>query len=287
MQEWVDTLRLKLREMKILSPKENLYSKLPEIRAPLLPTRDPMSPLPETPAIPVAIPGVERIVNTNQTSRNNNNSVATANTSNAITNTSSNTSNNTSTTSTSSNAASTIANSSQNIDRNQNRNNSTVVANNVQQLSDTIESSNSFTIEAANSNSTLPISSTSNTLTHNFIKMLYPVTKYSQHANNINIDSVIPSNESDSDSQSIQSLDKAINEQELQSQSNAIVGNAEENATSSLARTFANNVLSDPATSSTSRRNHISAPAAIQNKIESSEGNFLYCSIPSNSIEFS
>lgn len=68
MQEWVDTLRLKLREMKILSPKENLYSKLPELRPPLLPTRDPNSPLPATPPVPAAIvPGV--IVNTTQTSR--------------------------------------------------------------------------------------------------------------------------------------------------------------------------------------------------------------------------
>lgn len=62
MQEWIDTLRLKLREMKILSPNENLYSKLPEVRPPLLPTRDPMSPLPATPPVPAAIvPGVERV----------------------------------------------------------------------------------------------------------------------------------------------------------------------------------------------------------------------------------
>ncbi|XP_039948521.1 mucin-5AC [Bactrocera neohumeralis] len=63
MQEWVETLRSKLREMKILSPRENLYTKLPEIRAPLLPTRDPTSPLPAPPPVPAAIvPGVERIV---------------------------------------------------------------------------------------------------------------------------------------------------------------------------------------------------------------------------------
>lgn len=62
MHEWVETLRLKLREMKILSPKENLYSKLPEIRAPLLPTRDPTSPLPAPPPVPAAlVPGIERI----------------------------------------------------------------------------------------------------------------------------------------------------------------------------------------------------------------------------------
>lgn len=62
MQEWVETLRQKLREMKILSPKENLYSKLPEIRAPLLPTRDPTSPLPAPPPVPAAIvPGIEQL----------------------------------------------------------------------------------------------------------------------------------------------------------------------------------------------------------------------------------
>lgn len=62
MQEWVDSLRSKLREMKLLSPKENLYSKLPEIRPPLAPTRDPTSPLPATPPVPAAIvPGIERV----------------------------------------------------------------------------------------------------------------------------------------------------------------------------------------------------------------------------------
>ncbi|XP_052852178.1 protein lingerer [Drosophila gunungcola] len=69
MQEWVETLRSKLREMKILSPRENLYTKLPEVRAPLLPTRDPTSPLPPPPPVPAAlVPGMERVVATsNQT----------------------------------------------------------------------------------------------------------------------------------------------------------------------------------------------------------------------------
>lgn len=69
MQEWVDTLRQKLREMKILSPRENLYSKLPEIRAPLLPTRDPTSPLPAPPPVPAAlVPGIERIASASPSS---------------------------------------------------------------------------------------------------------------------------------------------------------------------------------------------------------------------------
>ncbi|KAL5285489.1 hypothetical protein ACFFRR_007291 [Megaselia abdita] len=62
MKEWVDTLRQKLREMRILSPKENLYTKLPEFRPPLLPTRDPTSPLPRPPPVPAAIvPGIEPV----------------------------------------------------------------------------------------------------------------------------------------------------------------------------------------------------------------------------------
>ncbi|XP_052863868.1 mucin-5AC [Anopheles cruzii] len=67
MQEWVDCLRSKLREMKLLSPKENLYSRLPEVRPPLAPTRDPTSPLPATPPVPAAIvPGIERVQTSSQ-----------------------------------------------------------------------------------------------------------------------------------------------------------------------------------------------------------------------------
>ncbi|XP_063231800.1 uncharacterized protein LOC134536136 isoform X2 [Bacillus rossius redtenbacheri] len=62
MIEWVDAIRSKLREMKILSPKENVYSKMPEARLPLAPTRDPTSPLPPPPAGPSAVvPGVEPV----------------------------------------------------------------------------------------------------------------------------------------------------------------------------------------------------------------------------------
>lgn len=60
MLDWVESLRSKLYELKILSPKENLYSKLPETRPALLSTRDPMSPLPPTPPVPTPeLPGVE------------------------------------------------------------------------------------------------------------------------------------------------------------------------------------------------------------------------------------
>nr|CAD7400247.1 unnamed protein product [Timema poppensis] len=62
MIEWVETIRSKLREMKILSPKENIYSKMPEARLPLAPTRDPNSPLPPPPAGPsTVLPGVEPV----------------------------------------------------------------------------------------------------------------------------------------------------------------------------------------------------------------------------------
>lgn len=60
MQDWVDTLRNKLREMKILSPKENVYSKAPEQTRPRAPTRDPTSPLPAPPPGPITrVPGTE------------------------------------------------------------------------------------------------------------------------------------------------------------------------------------------------------------------------------------
>lgn len=61
MIDWVETLRRKLLEMRILSPKENVYSKLPVTKnVTLLPTRDPTSPLPLPPTEPAAIvPGVE------------------------------------------------------------------------------------------------------------------------------------------------------------------------------------------------------------------------------------
>lgn len=63
MMDWVDSLSAKLREMRILSPKENVYSRLPELRLPLLPTRDPNSPLPLPPAGPsTLVPGIEPAV---------------------------------------------------------------------------------------------------------------------------------------------------------------------------------------------------------------------------------
>lgn len=65
MMDWVQGLDLKLREMHILSPKENVYTKPPESRPPLLPTRDPNSPLPPPPLrdLPTnVLPGVEPVV---------------------------------------------------------------------------------------------------------------------------------------------------------------------------------------------------------------------------------
>lgn len=63
MIDWVESLRGKLHELRILSPKENIYSKMPEVKtanASLLSTRDPTSPLPPPPPIPPAVlPGVE------------------------------------------------------------------------------------------------------------------------------------------------------------------------------------------------------------------------------------
>ncbi|KAJ8933012.1 hypothetical protein NQ314_014250 [Rhamnusium bicolor] len=60
MLDWVESLRGKLHELRILSPKENVYTKLPDRSLPLLPTRDPTSPLPPPPEVPPEIlPGIE------------------------------------------------------------------------------------------------------------------------------------------------------------------------------------------------------------------------------------
>lgn len=62
MHDWVEVLRSKLREMRILSPNENMYSKMPEMKPILLPTRDPTSPLPAPPPVPaISVPGVEPV----------------------------------------------------------------------------------------------------------------------------------------------------------------------------------------------------------------------------------
>lgn len=247
MQEWVDTLRSKLREMKILSPKENLYSKLPEVRPPLLPTRDPMSPLPETPAIPAAIPGVER-VSTNQTSRIfPANAVAAAAPAPSAPQPSASTGG----ASSAERTASASASASASANRASTSSNSNGTAD------PPAAEPSDFEAEAGASGSTQP--TTSNTLSHNLIKMLYPATKYSQHANDINIDSVIASaNESSDDSQSI-AVDNFTNDP---NNSSAVHANGDADV-SSLARTFANNVLSDPSSaSSTPKRGQVAAAAA-------------------------
>ncbi|XP_050521692.1 uncharacterized protein LOC126894609 [Daktulosphaira vitifoliae] len=75
MMDWVQGLDMKLREMHILSPKENVYTKPPESKPPLLPTRDPNSPLPPPPPLrdlqTIVLPGVEPVVATSQQSTRN------------------------------------------------------------------------------------------------------------------------------------------------------------------------------------------------------------------------
>lgn len=269
MQEWVDTLRSKLREMKILSPKENLYSKLPELRPPLLPTRDPMSPLPETPAIPAAIPGVEQVVSTNQTSRINNSMVANAVLPSAPpSNVASNT------TQTNVNTAPTTI--GQNAERSGANRASNGALDTMTATVPVAESIDDFGIEPSTSSSTQP--STSNTLSHNLIKMLYPVTKYSQHASDIDIDSVITAaNESNDDSHSI-AVDSFTNDPNNSNTVNSGGGGDNDSDVSSLARTFANNVLSDPSASSTPKRNQV-AISSTSTEADDRVGSVGDCSV--------
>lgn len=68
MIEWVESLQGKLREMNILNPKDNVYSKLPDTQgyncpglrlAPgIVTTRDPNSPLPPPPVNANGVPSI-------------------------------------------------------------------------------------------------------------------------------------------------------------------------------------------------------------------------------------
>uniref|UniRef100_A0A1A9ZA07 PH domain-containing protein n=1 Tax=Glossina pallidipes TaxID=7398 RepID=A0A1A9ZA07_GLOPL len=177
MQEWVETLRSKLREMKILSPRENLYTKLPEVRAPLLPTRDPTSPLPAPPPVPAAlVPGVERI--TPQSTQNQGNPLLHSN-SNEIVNISTRNSNNgvhsTSTsdlaiTSLSASVATTIANA--------------VTISSNPSLASHVNSVCYTTCNTSVTATISPFTSMSNTLTQNLLNMLSdPISAYSEQIN--------------------------------------------------------------------------------------------------------
>ncbi len=63
MNEWVDVLRNRLRDIGLLNPKDNVYSPLPEAPRPSLSaTRDPNSPLPAPPGSAAALPPEAEVV---------------------------------------------------------------------------------------------------------------------------------------------------------------------------------------------------------------------------------
>lgn len=265
MQEWVDTLRLKLREMKILSPKENLYSKLPEIRPPLLPTRDPRSdPLPATPPVPAAIvPGV--IVNTPQTSRITTLPLASATSNVHVAGTQSTESNSSNT---------------EGSERIQNRRNTSPLRDPIENENDA-SSEDSFSVEAPSTSTTTTttavagatLSSTSNTLSQNLIKMLYPLPNFTHQASDLVI---LPSEMGSDDSFISENLTPDIDGDITIDES------PDDNNLHSLARTFAANVLFDPNTSSSSKRSQNAASnstaqqshGASTNSRDVAEGNF-------------
>lgn len=61
MIDWVNCLKLKLRELKILSPKENVYTKPPGMMKPTVLHRNPTDPLPQRPMNVSDIPGLELV----------------------------------------------------------------------------------------------------------------------------------------------------------------------------------------------------------------------------------
>lgn len=208
MHEWVETLRQKLREMKILSPKENLYSKLPEIRPPLLPTRDPTSPLPAPPPVPAAlVPGIERIpVNSASTT-------------------------------TSQTPGNSVGRQPSDVD--------TDLSNITAQIATT----STATVAA-------PVPSTSamsNTLTQNLINMLSnPVSAYSNHLSTISSDTSSTSLEDSFFFEDDQDLGAGASHltvapDETRNNTKKELSQKSDNL-SSLAKTFADNVLADPNT---------------------------------------
>lgn len=252
MQEWVDTLRLKLREMKILSPKENLYSKLPEHRPPLLPTRDPMSPLPATPPVPAAIvPGVERVVAVSSvalvsrhTNATNTEVISTTNTAASVA-----TSSATATTAATTSIVATTILSAATI--------SATVTTTVELSTTTtsvVQPSASQKITSSSSTAA-PSTSMSNTLSQNLINLLSnPVSTYSSHLSSIQsvseIESIIDDSQSSDMVTVLQEL-TVISANETSTASNAsevvkIKKSHYDEEVPSLAKTFANNVLADP-----------------------------------------
>lgn len=250
MQEWVDTLRQKLREMKILSPRENLYSKLPEIRAPLLPTRDPTSPLPAPPPVPAAIvPGIERIASASPssshstTSNNNNRSIQSA--------------------VPSSTSASTT----------------TISSPTTQITTATTASSSQVTSCVPSSSfSPIPVTAMSNTLTQNLMNMLSnPVSTYSSQLSNIqsssnssngSIDDAFFFEDEPSASGTSQFSDLNFMHQHETTKNRKELFPKVDSNLPSLAKTFADNVLADPNTCA-------STSAASMQNLQNDGGNVL------------
>lgn len=244
MQEWVDTLRQKLREMKILSPRENLYSKLPEIRAPLLPTRDPTSPLPAPPPVPAAIvPGIERITSASPSS-----SHSTTGSNRAI-----------QPTTTSSTPVSATTTTTSPL---------TTQTSTVTTLSQVTSSGGVPSLSSASASfSPVPVTAMSNTLTQNLMNMLSnPVSTYSNQLSNIQSSSNSSNGSIDDafffEDEPAVSGTSQLYDSSFTNESAAInrkdffpkVDNIP-----SLAKTFSDNVLADPntcaSTSTTSMQN--------------------------------
>lgn len=148
----------------------------------------------------------------------------------------------------------TIPSNSQGNERNQNLRNISPLRNQMEH--DNYESSDdSFDVEATTTTSTIPLSaSTSNTLSQNLIKMLYPLSNFSHQTN----DSIInlPNDlESDESFVSDNLLPEIVNE--------TIVDDTTDENVHSLARTFAANVLFDANISSSSKRTQNTAHNSI------------------------
>uniref|UniRef100_A0A1Q3FXJ3 Putative serine/threonine-protein kinase nek3 n=1 Tax=Culex tarsalis TaxID=7177 RepID=A0A1Q3FXJ3_CULTA len=252
MQEWVESLRSKLREMKLLSPKENLYSKLPEIKPPLAPTRDPTSPLPATPPVPAAIvPGIERVQPLSNVSSQHHSPPAAAVVATTATATSVTTTTATPTTSAPSAASATTSSGPQVAMSNTSTQNLMNLLTNPLQAVSSINNqhiSSQYLFDAISLASDLSdtgsLDDYSNDLIKRFISSSSPLSSPPPTANTT-------ANDGPSGSGSnLPKPQKLAKENGFNSNSN---GAASASASSSLATTFVTNVLADPGTTSLKR----------------------------------
>lgn len=138
------------------------------------------------------------------------------------------------------------------------------VRNTIEQSANDGNEANSFVmVDTPNAITTAPLASTSNTLSQNLIKMLYPLPNFSHQTNDLN--TIVPDEcESDAsfallENQTAECISGVATTSIAATTDDRIEGQSTDESIHSLARTFATNVLFDPNTSSSKRNQHVTA----------------------------